>query len=193
MQLFFLCDRLHFTSRIRGSLLRTVSCTNSVDAKPLNPRSASPVTSQVQQHTNFQSLKQKTRPQQHINMKRSAPSSTTSTDRSDTMSSWQACQARFRKSRKTSLLEDVLIDQSVIEHMQLAPPASQPVDKDVFEFLPMRRDSMDDSSASSYDDLTPASASALPLVPLRRDHSSGGGRRLPLHHKRQTLNTLPEV
>ena len=105
------------------------------------------------------------------------------------MSAWQACQARFRKSRKTSLLEDEQIDQSVLEHMQLAPPA-QPVDKDVFEFLPIRRNSMDDSTTSFPDEASPF---ALPLVPLRRDHSSGGGRNFQVFHKREKLSTSPQL
>ena len=127
-------------------------------------------------------------------MKRSAPTSSPGTDdssgSSDTMSTWQACQARFRKSKKTSLLEDIQIDRSVLDHMQL--PSTTSDNDDVYAFLPIQSASAnDDSSCSSFpDDLTPASSSALPLVPLRRDHSSGGGR---VYSKRQKLAAISDM
>ncbi|CAB9525264.1 expressed unknown protein [Seminavis robusta] len=103
-------------------------------------------------------------------MKRTSDSTTSSTSSTDNMDAWQQWQASFRPSKRTCLLEDDSIDQAVQQHMSLTPVSVDDIPEEALEFLPLRNNKR--SGQESHDEL--ATSSALPLVPLRRDHSSGG-------------------
>lgn len=122
------------------------------------------------------------------------------TDNSTSMplSSWQQCQSRFTAIPRNSLLSDESIPSQVEQHMQLA--ASSPSSEYALSqmmlsaFLPVPTPPARRMSSSSISSLPQQqeprvrntqtnSFLNLPIVPLRRDHSTNGGqchRGMPL-------------
>ena len=113
------------------------------------------------------------------------------------LSSWQQCQSRFTASRN-SLLSEESISSQVEQHMQLpaSSPSSEPSSSSqmmLSAFLPMQTTSVRRMSSNSISSLPQqqqqqhrgrsaqnnvmgSSLLGLPMVPLRRDHSTDGGQ-----------------
>jgi hypothetical protein len=88
------------------------------------------------------------------------------------MYTWQQWQSSFRPSKTRSLLQDEPIDETILLHMSLMPLSGPPsgIPDEALAFLPLRHN----NNRAQQNEFELSIAGALPLVPLRRDHSDGG-------------------
>ena len=107
------------------------------------------------------------------------------------LSRWQRSQARFSSTKKSLFSDDdENISSAVLQHMQVPSFSSpQPPAMMLSAFLPMPTTAVRRSSSESVNSVSSfshqqhqqqrthnGSSLGLPMVPLRRDHSTGGGR-----------------